>query len=284
MLPPTERLTLGPGDDCALYLPRGARAEMVFTTDFLLEGVHFLRDTHTAADVGHKALARGLSDLAAMGADPRFCLISLAFPRILGGGWIRGFYRGLTGLAKRFGVEVAGGDLAALDRVVVDIVACGEVPKGKALLRSKARVGDVLYVTGPLGASALGLETKKGAAWKRHRRPEPRIEAGVALREARVECGMDLSDGLSLDLQRMCVASAVGAELEEVPVYRGATLEQALHGGEDYELLYSARPGNRKAAAWGIRIGRVIEGPAGKVMWRGKALQAGGWDHFRKKA
>ena len=192
--------------------------------------------------MGYKALARGLSDIAAMGGEPRFCLLSLAVPRWADQAWVDRFYKGFLALATRFSAPLAGGDLARTKKFACDVTVCGGVPKGSALLRSGARPGDRIYVSGLLGASASGLATKRGAAWKRHLRPEPRLRLGKFLREQiRASAAMDLSDGLSLDLNRMCVASGVSAMIEPPPLYPGATLEQALDGGEDYELLFTVR-------------------------------------------
>ncbi len=237
-----EEMVQGIGDDCAILRPI-PKQDFLFTSDFSLEGRHFALDTHTAADVGHKALARSLSDLAAMGAEPVFCLVSLAVPAQLANAWVQRFYKGLLSLAARYKMLLAGGDLARFDKAVVDVICCGKVPHGQAILRSGAKAGDRIYVTGDLGGSAQGLATHRGKAWRRHLRPEPRIEAGIALRRLRVSAGMDLSDGLSLDLHRLCVESKVSAEIDsDLPIARGASLEQALHGGEDYELLFTASP------------------------------------------
>jgi thiamine-monophosphate kinase len=283
-VPARSGIALGIGDDCAIWRPRGAGEDLLFTTDLLLEDVHFRRITHSAADVGHKALARGLSDIAAMGGTPRFCLVSLA----TGGErrWIDGFYRGLLKLAEESGTALAGGDLARSDRIACDIVVCGAAPRGKALRRDGARAGDGIWVSGLLGGSALGLATGKGKAWVRHRRPEPRLRLGAFLREhvGATAC-MDLSDGLSLDLKRMCAASKLEARIDAPPLYPGASLAQGLDGGEDYELLFTARPGARVPASFeGVpltRIGEMRRGAAGKVLLAGKPLAAGGWDHFR---
>jgi thiamine-monophosphate kinase len=281
---PHSGVVLGIGDDCAVYRPRGAAEDLLITTDLLLEGVHFLRRTHTAEAVGHKALARGLSDIAAMGGLPRFCLVSLAAPT--GARWINAFYRGLLALAERTGTELAGGDLARGERVICDIVVTGAVPRGKALRRDGARPGQAIYVSGLLGSSALGLATGRGRAWSRHQRPEPRVGLGVFLREKlRATAAMDLSDGLSLDLRRLCLASRVAASIGPPPVYPGATVEQALHGGEDYELLFVVRPGVRVPPEFeGVpltRIGTIEKGRPGHVRLAGKPLAALGWDHFR---
>ena len=227
------------GDDCAILRPPVGK-DLVFTTDFVLENRHFTLDTHTAAEIGHKALARSLSDLAAMGAEPMFCLVSLALPSEKAGAFVPRFYKGLLALAKQHKLTLAGGDLASFPNFAADIMCCGAVPKGKAFLRSAAKPGDGIYVSGKLGNSALGFRTRQGKAWKQHRLPTPRIEIGLALRRYGVVCAMDISDGLSLDLARLCAESKVsGALTSPLPVANGATLDDALHGGEDYELLFN---------------------------------------------
>lgn len=279
-------LVAGIGDDCAVLRPRPGE-DLLVTTDFLLEGVHFLRQTHTAADCGWKTLARGLSDIAAMGGTPRYAFVSLALASWAGGAWVRGFYRGLNSLARRHGVVVAGGDLTGAKKLVCDIIVLGAVKRGRALRRGGASPGDRLYVTGLLGGSALGLETRQGRAWKRHLRPEPRIEAGLALssRLGATAC-MDLSDGLALDLFRLCTESSCAAELHgDLPIFPGATLAQALSGGEDYELLFAAPPSRcMPASIAGVpvtEIGLCIQGKPGRILFAGKPLPARGWDPFR---
>jgi thiamine-monophosphate kinase len=282
-----RQLVLGIGDDCAIYRPRGAPEDLVFTTDMLIEDVHFRRDTHRAPEVGRKALARGLSDIAAMGAAPRFCLLSFAAAPWTDARWIDGFYRGLLALAGESGTSLAGGDLARARQFSCDIVVCGAVPKGKAMRRDGARPGDAIYVSGLLGGSALGLATGKGRAWRRHVAPQPRLALGQFLR-ARMHATacMDLSDGLSLDLRRLCLASKVAADILPPPLFPGATGEQGLHGGEDYELLFTVKPGIRVPADFeGVpltRIGEVRNGRAGEVRLNGGALEARGFDHFRQ--
>jgi thiamine-monophosphate kinase len=273
------------GDDCAVLRP-GAREDLVFTSDFLLEGHHFTRETHAAADVGHKALARGLSDLAAMGSDPVFCLVSLAIPPEFTGSWVRGFHRGLLALAAKYQLTLAGGDLARFDKVAADVFCCGSVPRGKSILRSTAKPGDTIYVTGSLGASAHGLAIRQGRNWRRHLRPEPRIAAGIALRKIGVSAAMDLSDGLSLDLYRLCVESKVSADINlPLPVAPGATLDQALNGGEDYELLFTAPRRTRipktTAGVAITAIGTITDGIPSLVRYNGRPLKAKGFDHFQ---
>ncbi len=271
------------GDDCAIIRP-DAREDLVFTTDFLLEGRHFELTTHTASEIGHKALARSLSDLAAMGSEPVFCLVSLAIPQALTSRWLKAFYRGFLALASKYRITLAGGDLARFDHVLVDVMCCGRVPRGKALTRGGARAGDNVYVTGELGASAHGLSTRRGSSWRRHLSPEPRIEAGIALRKLGATACLDLSDGLSLDLARLCRESQVSASLKTIPVARGATLEQALHGGEDYELLFTASARKKIPARLGglpvTQIGTITSGNPGQVRFNGHILKPAGFDHF----
>ena len=212
-----------------------------------------------------------------------FCLVSLALPSKLASRWLKDFYRGFMALADRYRLKLAGGDTARFERVVIDVMCCGRVPRGKALLRSGAKPGDAIYVTGELGASAHGFATKRGKAWKRHLRPEPRIAAGISLRKLGASACMDLSDGLSLDLARLCKESGVSAELTaELPIARGASLDEALHGGEDYELLFTAsRTMPREVTGLPVtRIGTVVRGRAGQVRVAGRPLEARAFDHF----
>jgi thiamine-monophosphate kinase len=257
------QLVLGIGDDCAIFRPRGSSEDLLFTTDLLIEGVHFRPGTAAEA-VGYRALTRGLSDIAAMGGKPKFCLVSLAMP----GTWLRhldAFYRGLLGLARRHDVLLAGGDMAHSPKLTVDIIVCGAVPRGRALRRDGAKPGDTIYVSGPLGRAAAGGYRAK---------PVPRLAEGRRLRGRATAC-MDLSDGLSIDLLRLCEASGVSAELYKVPIARGATIDQALHGGEDYELLYTGPSGLP-----GISIGTVGGGMPGMVTLHGELIEPRGYDHF----
>lgn len=285
-LPRSSGIVVGIGDDCAIYRPRGAREDLLFTTDLLVEDVHFRLATHPPEAVGHKALARGLGDIAAMGGEPRFSLLSLAIKSDTTPAWIDRFYDGLLHLAGRFRAPLAGGDLGHAARLTCDIIVCGAVPRGTALRRDGARPGDAIYVSGLLGASALGLARGKGPAFARHLRPEPRLALGRFLRtRLAATAAMDLSDGLSLDLARLCQASGVSASIDEPPRFRGATLEQALHGGEDYELLFTVRAATRVPASFeGLplaRIGTIRKGSVGSVFLHDQPLAPLGYDHFR---
>jgi thiamine-monophosphate kinase len=285
-LPAGRGLVLGIGDDCAIFRPRGAREDLLFTTDMLVEDVHFRHRTHPPEAVGHKALARGLSDIAAMGGVPRFCLLSLAAGAHADRRWIDRFYAGLLRLARTSGTPLAGGDLAHADKTACDIVVCGAVPRASALRRDGARSGDAIYVSGRLGGSALGLERRTGKAWARHLRPQPRLPLGVFLRERMgATAAMDLSDGISLDLHRLALASGLEAAIEPPPRFPGASPEQALHGGEDYELLFTVPPRAQVPESFGslplTRIGVMRRGQPGAVYLSGKPLPALGYDHFR---
>jgi thiamine-monophosphate kinase len=289
-LPKGPGAILGIGDDCAIFRPRGASEDLLFTTDLLIEDVHFRRETHRAPEVGWKALARGLSDIAAMGGEPRFCLLSLALASWAGSRWVDGFYKGLLRLSARERAPLLGGDISHAEKTMCDIVVCGAVPLGKALRRDGARAGNAIYVSGRLGGSALGLATGKGPAWKRHVHPEPRVALGRYLRTSlRATAAMDLSDGLSLDLHRMCVASKLSADLSDhvrSVIFPGATLEQALHGGEDYELLFTVPARTSVPPEFeGLpltRIGTMRKGRPDFVTFNGVPLPPKGYDHFRQ--
>jgi thiamine-monophosphate kinase len=276
------RVVLGIGDDCAIFRPRGGAEDLLFTTDLFVEDVHFRRQTHDARDVGWAVLARGLSDIAAMGGEPRFCLLSLAPAPWTDARWVAGFYDGLLALAERARAPLIGGDLGHAEKLACDIVVCGATPRGTALRRDGARAGDGVYVSGRLGRAAMRLAAGQAT------RPEPRLALGRFLRtRVKATAAMDLSDGLSLDLRRLCLASGLAAEITAPPVFRGATLEQALHGGEDYELLFTAPPRARAPRDFeGValtRIGTMRKGRAGAVLLDGEPLASRGYDHLQNR-
>jgi thiamine-monophosphate kinase len=307
-------LRVGIGDDAAVLAVRRGE-EIVVTTDFSLEDVHFRRGWHAPEAVGHKCLARGLSDIAAMGARPVAAFVSLAVPRALiagksgGRSWTDRFYDGLLALADQWQVPLAGGDLAqspggAHARVAADIVVMGAVERGRALLRSGAKAGDAIYVTGTLGGAAaeLGEVTRSpqkfrditAAAQKHpHFFPQPRVGVGSALVRRRIAtAAIDVSDGLSVDLEHLCEESGVRAEVDAalLPLGSGATLEDALHGGDDYELLFTADADTRMPRSIaGVpvhRIGRMLRRKSGApqmmlvVDGRRSELKPEGWEHF----
>jgi thiamine-monophosphate kinase len=293
----------GIGDDCAILRVR-AGFELLVTTDLCVEDVHFRREWHPARSVGHRCLTRGLSDIAAMGGEPLACFLSLGLPSSLPQSWVDGFLQGLRDLARHFKVQLAGGDISSAPQVAADIVVVGEVPRGKALLRSGARPGDRIYVTGDLGGSAAVLtqlyqgEKVQPAKSSHHFYPSPRIEAGLWMRRRhKAKSMIDLSDGLSVDLAHICEESGVSAIVyaDRVPVAKGADLPLALHGGEDYELLFTAPASiklpQRTAGIKVTEIGLVkkrsnyssaiqILGENGKV----RPLAPLGWEHFRKQS
>ena len=290
---PSPVLALGIGDDCAILRPPRGH-ELLVTTDFSLEGTHFRRPWHPAQSVGHRCLARGLSDIAAMGGKPLAAFLSLALPGDLRQRWADEFLRGLLALAGRFHVPLAGGDIAeSSGGVLADIVVVGSVPRGRALLRSGARPGDALYVTGALGGSAAALaRLRRGGKlrprdWPAHFFPEPRLEAGRRLR-ALASAAIDLSDGLSTDLSHICGESGVGAVVyaETIPAAKHATLDMALHGGEDYELLFTSgkRVPQEISGVRVTRIGEIIGEPRIDLAdgaGRRAPLRIRGWEHFR---
>lgn len=253
------------GDDCAVVpSPRGV--DLLFTTDFSIEGVHFARRM-SAEQIGYRSVGRALSDIAAMGGTPLYCLISLALAPWTDQHWIGDFYRGAERLLRRTKTVLAGGDISHARELVADLLICGSVPKGKALMRSGARAGDLIYVSRPLGG------------WRHKPVFEPRLAFGRKLLGTATAC-MDISDGLASDLHRLALASGVEARLDRVPLVKGASLKQALHDGEDYELLYTAPPRRRVP---GIRIGSMIAGEPGRVTYQGKPVPPIGYDHFQQR-
>jgi thiamine-monophosphate kinase len=310
-------LRLGIGDDCALMRLKPGE-EVAVTTDLSIAGRHFHLGMHSPESVGHRALARGLSDIAAMGARPVAALLSLGLPRELTVSirkrisWIDRFLDGFLALADDYETPLAGGDLAESSLAVADIVLLGAVPRGSALLRSSARAGDLVYVTGKLGGAAAGLQelekrASKNLRWSTrpantpqqfapHFWPQPRIPQGLWLRRRQAAtAAIDLSDGISTDLEHICIESGVSAEIDEqsLPLHEGATLDQALNGGEDYELLFTAPPDTfipRRIAGVAVtRIGTIKRHSARKpritlITDTGcRPLQRGGWQHFSAK-
>jgi len=304
---PTQTpICTGIGDDCAVLRPLPGYESLV-TTDFTLEGIHFRRDWHPPESVGHRCLARGLSDIAAMGGEPVAAFLSLALPRDLPQAWVGRFARSLISLAEKFGATLAGGDTAeSPNGILADIIVVGKAPKGKSVLRSGARPGDRVFISGALGGSAaavLRMRTKPKKKvnprdYPRHFYPEPRIELGRILREKGLASAMiDTSDGLSTDLAHLCEESGVGAELDSALIPRASVgkparevdLDLALHGGEDYELLFTARPGKRVSSQIAgvalTHIGNVtrsrlilVRGPKGVAY----ELAPKGWEHFQR--
>lgn len=299
---PRAPVRLGIGDDCAaLRIPPGHEA--LVTTDFSLEGIHFRREWHTPEVIGHRCLTRGLSDIAAMGGRPIAAFLSLALPRSLRQEWVGRFLAGLLRLADAFQVTLAGGDTSqSPGGILADIVVVGSAPKGKAILRYGAKPGDGIYVTGALGGSAAAVRLLfsgrklRPADFPQHFHPQPRIAVGEFLRQERLASAMiDLSDGLSTDLAHICEESGVGAEIhaETIPLAhvgkprRKVDLQSALHGGEDYELLFTTPPRQRvPRQIAGVRITRVghITREKRLILLNeqgvGVKLRPQGWEHF----
>lgn len=297
-------LTLGIGDDAALLtVPRGH--ELILTTDLSIENVHFNPSLHPPRAVGHRALARSLSDIAAMGGTPRYALLSLALSRRTRRKWLEEFFAGLFALAHRYSVAIIGGDTAVVDGPMsIDVIVTGEVRSGRALRRSGARVGDRILVSGRLGLSAWGLrllssrgENKNRSALHAHLYPQPQCALGRFLSNHHLPSAMmDLSDGLSIDLRRLCDASGVGAclyadHIPTPPIPDGEeALRLALDGGEDYQLLFTVPAA--KASKLPRRFGRIplrcigeIRSGTGVEMVRDGRVQpveVRGYDHFSR--
>lgn len=272
--PPGAMAALAAGDDCAVLRP--SRDALCVTTDALVEDVHFTLPAFSLEDVGHKALAVNLSDLAAMGAVPRWFLCAIAMPRTYGAREVRRLANGMAALARAHRIALVGGNFTAAPQLSLTLTAAGSCPPGQALTRAGARANEVLYVSGTLGDARAGLRALKAGRRSglsaRQRRPTPRVALGMLARRF-ASAAIDLSDGLGRDLLHLCQASGVGAQVEEarLPVSRAllkdagspeAAAREAAAGGEDYELLLAVPPGRAKAferaaARAGERVTRV---------------------------
>jgi thiamine-monophosphate kinase len=317
-------LVQGIGDDAAVIRSATGK-DSVVTTDLLIEEIDFSRDTTSPELLGHKALAVSLSDIAAMGARARWALISIGLPADV---WEAGFaerlYDGYLSLANRYGVELAGGDVSRTpEKIVIDSILIGECDPGHAILRRGAAPGDQIFVTGFLGDAAAGLRLlERGARVHtgsgpqrleehsvdrlllRQLRPDPRVGWGLLLGEQQLANAMiDISDGLSSDLNHLCKESGVGALVDagQIPIDQVVTeicgrraldpLLLALHGGEDFELLFTVKPENvgklpkRVDGIAVTAIGAIKEESYGVKISEGSRvwnLEPGGWEHFRK--
>jgi thiamine-monophosphate kinase len=282
-------------DDAGVVrLPGGE--SLVVSVDSVVEGVHFDLSFCAPSDVGWKALMQALSDLAAMGASPVGALIALGLPRPGDGGGgelAMGLTDGVAEASAASGCPIVGGDVSSADQLVLAVTVLGSVADGGApVSRSGARPGDVVMVTGPCGGSAAGLRELKADApeadaRRAYRRPVARLTEGDVARRNGVRAMIDVSDGLALDLHRLADASAVGFSLEDVPVAAGATFEEALGGGEDYELLLALAESDVESLGHSfdeaglrepIRLGKVVEDQALRVLGT-SPLERVGWQH-----
>lgn len=319
-------LSLAIGDDAALFRP-AAGHETILTCDWFLEGTHLLRDKHPADSIGWKCLGRAVSDIAAMGGIPRCFLLSLALPAELTGKWFDEFLNGLHRAAKAFDCQLAGGDTTRSNEILINITVVGEIERGQALRRDSAKAGDILFVSGRLGEAEHGLQLLRSQRGKMNRRdpdlrkhlyPQPRLALAQWLAGKKfASTAMDLSDGLSTDLARLCATSKVGARIDagKLPIVnlpRGKNssrhkqhraknasahtasedqaLQLALHGGDDYELLFTVP--QQKAAEIPpifaglplLSIGEITK--SRKILLVGESrmpteLHPAGWDPFR---
>jgi thiamine-monophosphate kinase len=286
-----QGVTVGIGDDAAVFdLPSGYSA--VFCSDLVAENTHFIRNLHPPDSIGYKAVAVNVSDIGAMGGVPMHFLISLAAPGDLDVTWLDGFLDGVARACTDFGVSLVGGDSSSSDRIFIDVSMIGRVPAGRSVLRSGARAGDNIYVTGTLGGSMLGLESLKAGrtgepAVTRHLYPHPRHRVGTAL-SGRAHAMIDVSDGLSTDLGHILDASQVSARIyrDRLPAAPGTEDAHVLHGGEEYELIIVGP--ELPAEIEGIpltRIGEVIPSPLDHQLFlidgaKESVLKPQGWQHF----
>jgi thiamine-monophosphate kinase len=322
-------LVRGIGDDAAV-LKSLTGTDVVISTDLLVEDIDFRRDTTQPDLLGHKALAVSLSDIAAMGARPRWAMLSLGLPNeVWESGFVEGFYAGFFELASRYGVTLIGGDVSRTpDKIVIDSIAIGECLMEREVFRSGAKPGDQIFVTGFLGDAAAGLRLlERGARLSprstteptskveqarehpvdhlllRQLRPEPRVGWGLLVGEKRLATAMiDISDGLSSDLNHLCSESNVGALIQasQIPIDSRVTelsgrraldpLMLALHGGEDFELLFAVSPENVRRLPKRVdgvsltRIGEIKNASAGVQIAEGSKiwkLEPRGWEHFK---
>lgn len=307
----------GIGDDAAVITTKNAGEYWLVTTDMLVENIDFRCDWTTPRQLGRKAISVNLSDLAAMGARPRYFTVALGLTSGISRRWIAEFYRGLTEQGGKHEALLIGGDLSSSESgIIISVTAVGESLGRKVLYRSGGREGDALYVTGILGRSAAGLRLLSGGckqpstrsqrlALQSHRQPDPRCAAGLWLAQSgMIRCMMDLSDGLSVDLPRLCAASGVGAEIDvaRLPLFTDAAswnlnpVALALHGGEDFELLFAV-PDSKAARLERTypldlqpitRIGRLVRGKGNIWIHRDgknhRQLKERGFDHFRRNA
>ena len=272
-LPKPAHVLVGPGDDCAVV---GAGEELVLLkTDAVVAGIHFLHDEKSTR-VGWKAVARVLSDFAAMGGEPGELLITLALAPEVSVDWVDGLYRGMNSCLEQHGGVIVGGETTSLPQgtpTMISVAGKGRVARANLVTRSGGRPGDEIYVTGRLGGSIHG----------KHLDFTPRLrEAAWLVNNSRITSMMDLSDGLAKDLPRLAQMSGVGFELnrDSLPCSEGSTLEQAISDGEDYELLFTS--GDDLKPAWGekfpeleiTRIGTLLESAGDSI--------EGGWDHFQR--
>ncbi len=288
-------LRLGIGDDAAVYEPpRGE--DLLLTTDQVVEETHFQRSRHPAHALGYKTVARAVSDVAAMGGTPRCVLLSLSLPKWARGRWLAHYLRGLAAAAEKFEAPLVGGDVARGERFSAVLTVIGSAPRAKALTRAGAKPGDALYVSGRLGGSALGLAnlmagraSTRSLIARRHLYPEPRLDLGRFLRgRVGVTAAIDLSDGLSADAEKLAKASSVAFEIDasRVPCYRAASIEQALDSGEEYELLFTARPARRVPPEFeGLALTRIgVAGSGSGVKLKtangSRLLRPRGFRHF----
>jgi len=307
--PSRAELVLGIGDDTAAW--RTGKSVQLATTDILIQDVHLNLENVTWRDLGWKALAVNISDIAAMGGTPGYAMVSLGLPPDTEVASVRELYLGIKAIAKKFSVDIVGGNISKAPVVIIDVSLIGKASQA-LLTRSAAKPGDQIAVTGYLGTSAAGCRMLKSSLkldksttallQKAHLRPKPRVAEGQALVQQGVRAAIDISDGLISDLTHICEASKVGARvrIDKLPVhpkvkatFKDEAMSMALSGGEDYELLFTAKSSIinriRKVMSTPVTVlGEITRAHPGKVILldkQGKTVDRGerGWDHFRSQ-
>jgi thiamine-monophosphate kinase len=283
----------GIGDDAAVLVPPPSGFSTLFCSDLLVENTHFRRDSHPPESLGFKSVAINVSDIGAMGGLPAYCVLSLALPPETGTAWVDAFLDGLARACREFGVALVGGDTAESERIFIDVAMIGSVHAGRAVGRGGARPGNDVYVTGSLGNAGRGLSLlgtsgdTEHPAVRRHLYPTPRHSVGYTL-AGRATAMIDVSDGLSRDLAHVLEASGVSAEIDarRVPRENDVSLDLALHGGEDYELIVtgSGLPDEVDGVPL-TRIGRIVASEGADRAWLvtesgREILEDRGWRHF----
>jgi len=287
MVPAPAAPEIGIGDDAAVVMAPGG-GTILFTADLVVGGVHVDLAFCSPRDIGWKSLAVNVSDIAAMGGRPLHGLVSIVKPPAVD---LDSLYTGLSDAAYEYGCTIVGGDLSAGDQLVVSVAITGTTDGRLPVLRSGAQAGDTLFVTGPLGHSAAGLAAlredphARGEHVDAHRRPVARVAEGLAAAVSGASAMIDVSDGLASELDHIARASGVGISLDHVPVAGGASIAEALSGGEDYELLFSAGDSEAIVAGFAreglrrpIRIGRCVEDRDARLL-DGEPLDATGYEH-----
>ena len=273
------------GDDCAVIDGIGQRIDL-FASDLIAEDIHFSRLYYSPYEIGYKSISVNVSDIAAMGGIPRYVTIALACPKDFD---ITKFYTGIKAACEEYNLRVAGGDLSSAEKLVISVAILGS-SIARPIKRSTAIVNDHIFLTGPTGASAAGMEllqrdpNSSGPLQRSHKLPKARLDAAAVIAQLPANSAIDVSDGLIADLNHICTQSNLGAKIETMPIAKGATLDHCLHGGEDYEIIFThpnpdqvMESFSTQNVALPIVIGKLIETRG--IFYRNEQLVIRGYAH-----